>query len=121
MEYLADQRIESIEDGQRAVRKLLETGPLLVILTLGAKGVLYAHKRGDSGHVTVPTVEVAETTVKTICTKHNLPERPLSSYSTFFTSPKDLRKTIERLFYRALETVFAVHSRIFSLRDLNWS
>lgn len=41
----------------------MEAGPLIVILTLGAKGVTYASKKGDSGHVTVPTVKVVETTV----------------------------------------------------------
>ncbi|CAG9530503.1 unnamed protein product [Cercopithifilaria johnstoni] len=61
-EYLSDQHIESIEDAQKAANKLLEAGPLIVILTLGAKGVTYASKQGDSGHVTVPAVEVVETT-----------------------------------------------------------
>lgn len=63
-EYLADQHIGSIEDAQKAARKLLEAGPVIVILTLGEKGVTYASKQGDYGHVTVPTVKVVETTVR---------------------------------------------------------
>ncbi|KAK6103030.1 ribokinase [Brugia pahangi] len=61
-EYLADQRIETIEDAQESAKKLLQAGPSIVILTLGAKGVTYATKQGDSGHITVPTVKVVETT-----------------------------------------------------------
>ncbi|KAL3993635.1 ribokinase [Acanthocheilonema viteae] len=61
-EYLTDQHIESIEDAQKTARKLLEAGPLIVILTLGAKGVTYASKQGDFGYITVPTVKVVETT-----------------------------------------------------------
>uniref|UniRef100_A0A0R3RRU0 Ribokinase n=1 Tax=Elaeophora elaphi TaxID=1147741 RepID=A0A0R3RRU0_9BILA len=61
-EYLADQHIETTEDAKKAVRKLLEGGPLIVILTLGAKGVTYASKQGDSGHIMVPAVKVIETT-----------------------------------------------------------
>ncbi|VDK84422.1 unnamed protein product [Litomosoides sigmodontis] len=61
-EYLVDEHVESIEDAQKAARKLLGAGPLIVILTLGAKGVTYASKHGDSGHITVPTVKVVETT-----------------------------------------------------------
>ncbi|VDK75410.1 unnamed protein product [Onchocerca ochengi] len=61
-EYLANQHIESIEDAQKAAKKLLEAGPLIVILTLGEKGAIYDSKHGDSGHITVPRVEVVETT-----------------------------------------------------------
>ncbi|EFO23674.2 hypothetical protein LOAG_04812 [Loa loa] len=61
-EYLADQCIKSIEDAQKAARKLLDVGPLIVILTLGAKGVVYDSKQGDSGHISVPAVKVVETT-----------------------------------------------------------
>uniref|UniRef100_A0A915PZV6 Ribokinase n=1 Tax=Setaria digitata TaxID=48799 RepID=A0A915PZV6_9BILA len=61
-EYLAGQIVRTIEDAQQITRRLLDTGPSIVILTLGAKGVVYGTKYGDSGHIMVPSVKVVETT-----------------------------------------------------------
>ena len=49
----------SHEDG---AQQILSLGPSLVLITLGAKGVYYATKKGFCGQLSVPKVKVADTT-----------------------------------------------------------
>ncbi len=49
----------SYEDG---AQQILSLGPSLVLITLGAKGVYYATKKGFCGQLSVPKVKVADTT-----------------------------------------------------------
>lgn len=62
-ECLSGHKVDSVENAIEATKQLLNLGPSIVIVTLGAKGVVYACKDDAPGHVEVPSVEVVDTTV----------------------------------------------------------